>query len=480
MNFWPFKRKASESLTPTHLRTKLIETAASGSSKKLRELCQQYKQQIAANVEFMCKAPDGMPRDAASLDRYVQCLGAVAQCLASECGSPELWNRLCGTPDNNPLMQWEKWFAELPQRMDRLEYDSLIAEARDFIARAKTLEGTAARQNEAFLLGRLGELLFHSGRVREADEPWRAALKLCEQIGDAEGERVYLNNLLELYRYLGDATEAVRLGEELVRRSTQHGIDCGRLKTRLQLMRRGEPLCRVVCVREGKELELDEIKHLGDGAYQFQFCRNRLQLHSVAVLMREGNEIASSGQLADALEKYQAAAEIDPQDPDPVFQSGVCLLELGAHAKAREAFEEVERLAPGWFRCRTDRWLAESLENGTVTDEEFRVLRALEDGGLAPTEASNLARQAVARFPEFAPLYLVLGDLHREKSDQAVAYYRKGLQLAAEPDLQSRLLCALAGLLPKESPERSELVRRALSIEGSLVAKATAAIMGLQ
>jgi tetratricopeptide (TPR) repeat protein len=480
MNIWPFKRKPPEPFTPTELRAKLIEVAASGSKKKLRELCEQYKEQVAANVELMCKAPEGMPTDSASLDRYVQCLGAVAQCLAAECGAPQLWNRLCGTPDTNPLLQWQRWFGELPERMARLEHDVLIAEAQDFIAKAKKLQGTTARQNEAFMLGRLGELLFHSGRASEAEGPWRAALKLCDEIADAEGQRVYLGNLLELHRYLGNTAEAIRTGDNLVRLSAEHGVNCDRLKKRLEVMRRGEPLCRVVCVRDGKELELDEVTHVGEGSYQFQFARNRLQLQKTAVLVRQGNELASSGRLADALEKYHASTDIDPHDPDPVYQSGVCLLEMGAYAKAREAFEEVERLAPGWFRCRTDRWLAASLEDGTVTDAEFRVLRALEDGGLPSEQAIEIARQAVSKFPDFAPLYLILGDLHRRDSAQATACYRKGLELTTEPDLESRLLCATAGLLSKESPERAELVRRALSLKGSLVAQATAALIGLQ
>jgi tetratricopeptide (TPR) repeat protein len=155
---------------------------------------------------------------------------------------------------------------------------------------------------------------------------------------------------------------------------------------------------------------------------------------------------------------------------------------MGAFAKAREAFEEVERLAPGWYRCRTDCWLAASLEEGAVSDEEFRVMRALEDGGLPWEKAMELAKQAVRKFPHFAPLYLILGDLHRDRNDspQALSCYRKGLDYVAEPDLESRLLCAAAGLLPKESAERADLVQRALSVKGSLVAQATAALLGLQ
>lgn len=482
MNIWPFKRKPPGPLTPTELRARLIELAASGSAEKLRQLCEQYKEQVAANVDLMCKAPEGMPTDSAALDRYVQCLGAVAQCLATECAAPELWNRLWGTPDTNPLLQWQRWFGELPERMDRLEHDALIAEAQDFITEARRLQGTTARQSEAFLLGRLGELLFHSGRVRESEAPWRAAFKLCEEIGDTEGQRVYLNNLLEFHRYLGNNADAIHTGEELASRSTKQGVNCDRLQKRLEVMRRGEPLCRVICVRDGKEQELDEIAHFGEGRYQFQFCRNRLQLQQAAGLVRQGNQLASSGQLADALEKYQLAADTDPHDPDPIFQSGVCLLEMGAYAKAREAFEEVERLAPGWFRCRTDRWLAASLEEGVVSDEQFRVMRALEDGGLPPEKALELAKQAIRKYSDFAPLYLVLGDLHRNRDDsgKALACYRKGLEHVTEPDLESRLLCAAAGLLPPKSSERTELVRRALTLKGSLVAQATAALMGLQ
>jgi tetratricopeptide (TPR) repeat protein len=481
MPFWPFKRKVPEALAPTEIRDRLIEAAASGPRARLRALCNEYKEQVAANVGVMVKMPEGMPTDPATLNSYIQCLGAVAECLANECGAPALWNKLCGTPDNNPLLQWDRWYGELPERMNRLEHDALIAEARDFISRAKTLQGPAARQNEAFLNGRLGELLFHSGRVREAEGPFCAALQICREINDGEGQRVYLNNLREVYRHLGDAAEAVRVGEELIRLSRQAGLECSRLINQVELIRRGEPLCRVVCVKDGEERELDEIAHVGAGRYDFQFRRNRLQLQMTAVLVQQGMELGSGGKLADALEKFHQAAEIDPHDPDPVYQSGVCLLDMGLYKAAREAFEKVELLAPGWFHCRSDRWLAESLEAGTISEDEFRVLRVLGDGVLPPDEALRMATQAVNRWPTFAPLYLPLGDLHRDRQDTvgALACYRKGLELVAEPDLESRLLCAAAGLLPQGSAERAELVKRAVSLQGSLVAQATAALIGL-
>jgi tetratricopeptide (TPR) repeat protein len=481
MPFWPFKKSEPEPLSPVELRDKLIETAASGSTGKLRSLCKKYKGQVADNLDVLSKIPEGMPTDDASIGRYFQCLATVAQCLANDCGEPELWNKLCGNSDDNPLVQWERWFGEMPQRMQNLEYDTLIDEAKEFIEQAKRLRGGTARQHEAFLYGRLGELLFHSGRASEAVQPFESALDLCTVINDIEGQLTYLNNLLEVHCYLDDGL-ALDTAEQLLELRTSTGEPTDDIQKRIERLREGVPLCRVVCVRDGDELELDEITDIGEGSYQFQFRRNRLSLQKATTLAQQGAQRASSGELSDALEKFYEASEVDPHDPDPVYQSGVCLLELGAYAKAREAFEEVERIAPGWFRCRTDRWLAEGLEDGTISDEEFRLIRALEDGGLDATQATSIAEQALKRFPDFAPLHLLYGDLCRNRGNEAgaVAAYRRGLELVEEPDLESRLLCALAGVLPNESPERRELVERAVKLDGSLVAQATARLVGLQ
>jgi tetratricopeptide (TPR) repeat protein len=206
-----------------------------------------------------------------------------------------------------------------------------------------------------------------------------------------------------------------------------------------------------------------------------------VSLQKSMALVQQGNLLASQGELANALEKYQDACEVDPHDPDPLYQMGNCLLELGAYAKARETFEDVECVAPGWFRCRSDRWLAQSLDSGAVSEEEFRILRLLEDGGLEPAQAIPIALKAVEKYSGFAPFHLALGDLLRNnrETEAAIASYRRGLALAEEPDLESRILYALAGFLPKESPERKELIARAVSLNGSLVAQATAKLMDL-
>jgi len=475
---WPFSRKKPDPLDPIDLRDRLIAAAASGSRKKLRSECQAYKDQVAQHLEFITRMPDDIPKDDGSIDRHVQCLFTVAQCLAKECRAPGLWNKLSGVSDDNPLIQWNRWFNELPERMQRLEYDALISEAITFIEKAKSLRGSAARQQETFLFGRLGELLFHSGRVSESIEPFQSALGFCVEGNDVEGQIAYLNFLLEAHCYLGDG-HAVGTAEELLSVKQRNGLPADAVEKRIRLLKQGEPLCRVICVRDGRELELDGITNLGKESYQFQFRRNRSSLQKASTLTEQGNQLASSGNHSDALEKYHEASEVDPYDPDPVYQSGMCLLELGAYAKARDASEDVENLAPGWFRCRSDRWLADGLDNGSISNEELMLVRALDDGGLPPAQAASLVKQGVERFPDFAPLYLFLGNFSKTEGE-AVAAYRKGLELVDEPDLQSRLLCALAGRLPADDPERKQLVSQAVSLQGSLVAMAAAKLMVLQ
>src|ERR1043165_686222 len=85
MPLWPFKRTGSETLSLPQLRDRLIQAAASGSRQSLLDLCKLHKAQVAANVDFMAKAPDDIRADPDAMEHYIQCLIAVAQRLAREC-----------------------------------------------------------------------------------------------------------------------------------------------------------------------------------------------------------------------------------------------------------------------------------------------------------------------------------------------------------------------------------------------------------
>lgn len=478
MPIWPFRRPKPRDLSPEELRDVLFDAARSGSRRKLRRTCQLYARQAKEHVTTLSRLPEGRDIDDQSLDQHIQSLGAVAQCLANDCNAPELWNHLCGSEADNPLLYWDRWYGELPERMQQLEYDALIEEAEGFVERVKELRGSTARRHDSWLNGRLGELLFHSGRAAEALVSFQEALDICVESGDVEGEIAYLSNMTEAHCYLEDG-QAIEKLERLKQVAQRSGQPTKAVERRLNLQKQGVPLCRVVCIRDGEELELDEISNVGEGRYQFVFQRNRLPLAKASTLTSQGNRLASDGQFAAALEKYSAASDVDPYDPDPVYQSGMCLIDLGMYAQARDAFDDVEHLAPGWFRCRTDRWLAAGLDDGTISKEEVMLLRFVEDGGLPRAEAVNMSRQGLERYPTFAPLYLLLGDAVQDESE-AISAYRKGLEHVQEPDLKTRLLCALAGRLLPSDPERKTVIEKALEINGSLIAQASARLMLLQ
>ena len=476
MPFWPFKKAIQETLTPTELRDRAISLA--GNPKALKKFCLAYKDQIEQNVEVMCKLPDGTSTEDRAIDAHVQRMIAVAQCLANECDAPAMMNRLTQPSGDNVFVELENWFGAMPERTRNLEYDELIMEAYQLLEKMKGFRGSEARLQEIYLHGRLGELYFHSGIPDKALKHYTIALDRCVEMNDVQGQIAYHQCLVQVHLYLADG-EAIETLEKLRELLIENGVPTDDVDRQLKLQRAGVPLCRTVCVRDGRHLELDELKDVGEGKYDFIFERNRLSLGKATALTGRANDLATQGRQADALELYLEASEVDPFDPTPVYQSGMCLLEIGAFAKGREAFEEVERLAPGWFRCRSDRWIAEGLEQGTISPDQLMILRLLEDGGLDPKEGKKYAEAAVEKFPHFAPFHLALAK-YSDDDESAIASLRRGLELVEEPDLESRLLCQLAGSLPKESEERKQLIDRAIGLKGSLVALASAKLMGLQ
>lgn len=480
-DFWPFGRRIKvEPLTPEQLRNRLLEAAYSGRSN-LRRFCQAYKDQIEANIDSLQKGPPGMAERPAEMNHYAQGLIQAAQCLAQECNSPALWNALVGDAESNPLARWQKFLDAIPERMQRRQYDQIATELRQHIEEVQSFTGDEARRFEAFFNGRLGDILFRSGHANEADPAMRRALSLCREINDRLGIAVYLSNLAEIAKYRGDVRQAIdwvsQFREELQHQGRTSEIpDVDGHLARLQA---GEPLCRVMC-RDGDQLvELDDLQPVQNKTYKFEFVRNRPSLLLCQQLTSEGNEKAASGELAEALELYQQAAEVDPHDPDPHYQSAAALMDLGAYDQAALSFAETERLAPAWFHCRSGRWVAEQIASGQFPSEVWTLLRGLEEGALPLGTRTQCARRATELHPEFAPFWLALGDCLRDQKDQAEQAYLRGLQCAEEPDIRSRLLSALIAL-QTDRPQCDQWLAELATLQGNLVAKAIARFVAFQ
>jgi hypothetical protein len=125
---------------------------------------------------------------------------------------------------------------------------------------------------------------------------------------------------------------------------------------------------------------MDEVPARRDQKVQFVFERNRITLRPADVLTRRGQELGSAGRFEEALASFREAGQADPFDPQARYEEGFTLLHLRRYAEAVEAYEATARLAPGWFHCRADLWLARELAAGDLAHEALLAVWVLEDG----------------------------------------------------------------------------------------------------
>ncbi len=461
------------------LRQALFEAAQAGDARRLERLCRANRAAVAEHFPGWQKVPPVMRDDPQALQAYMQGLVAVAQTFADRLGSPELLQRLIGSPQDNPLVRWQEGLGRAQALMAELRYGDARQLLSDLLIDARGLRGSGVDAYRPVTLGQLGECYFQAREAEKAVGPWEQALDLCARQGDAAGVTAYLGNLYEAHRYLGQAEPAAAYAGRLADAFERQGQadEARRYRRQAEVVRAGEPLNRVVAVVEGRRYELDEVRPVENQHVQFVFERNRITLRPATAATERGEQLGSAGRYDEALEAFRAAAAADPFDPHARYQEGLSLLHLQRYADAVEAYEATEELAPGWFHCRADLWLARQLALGDIGHETFLALHLLEDGGLPPAEQADLAAQALGRTPDLAPLHLLHGQgLSRlGRTDEAQAAYRRGLASGPEPDTKARLLVEL-GILVADPAERTQLLREAQAAGGNLVAAASATL----
>src|SRR5262249_44412542 len=228
------------------------------------------------------------------------------------------------------------------------------------------------------------------------------------------------------------------------------------------LVRSGEPKNRVVAVVDGQRYELSNVPPIKDGRLQFVFERDRTTLKPAVVQTQRGEELAKQGKYDEALSLFRSAAQADCYDPHSRYLQGLALLHLERYTEAVECYESVEELAPGWFHCRADLWLAQELAMGRLDHEAFASLMSLEDAPAPPADKLKLAESMLSRVPKLAVLHLQYGRTLARlgRRPDAAAAYHKGLSCGEEPDTKTRLLIELA--LVSESPaEKTRLLQEA-------------------
>ncbi|MGI5240793.1 hypothetical protein [Dactylosporangium sp. CA-139066] len=460
------------------LREALFDAVTRGDERRMQQLCTANRDAIRREFPSWTRVPVELRNDPAAVQRYGNGLIGLAQFFAARLGDPSLMNALSGPDDDdNPLVAWQQAL----RRARGLMGEARFGEARALLSQAlepvRGLQGPGVDRLMPITLGMLGECCFQLGDAGAAVEPSTAALRLCEANRDLEGVLAYLGNLFEIRRYLGQCAEAAAVAERYAEVLASAGQPAHEWRRRAAATRAGEPANRVVVVVGGRHRELGDPGDIS-GPVEFVYQRNRLTLEPARRRTADGERLGGEGRHAEALEAFRDAARLDAFDPHPRYLAGLALLQLGRYAEAAAEYEATERLAPGWFHCRTDLWLARELARGAIAPELYPMLYVLEDAPAPPAEKVRIADAALRSAPGLAPLHLFRGQALAALGNaaEAEAAYRAGLGCAAEPDLRSRLLVAL-GTLTRSAQERTAALSEAAALPGgNLVAAAMATV----
>ena len=457
------------------LRDLLFAAVDSGDMGRLEELCRAHRGAIVEAFPSWQAVPEDIRGDANRLHHYANSLITVARIFAERLGDDSLIRTLAGNADN-PLAKWDGALQAAAEEIEDMRYAEAGRRLEHVLDETNALRGTGADQLRPITLAFLGECMFQEGNADAALPFYELALEGVRAIGDASGIAAYLDSLYELNRYLGRGEAAAKYADDLSMLFSMSGrpADAKRLAKRAQLARAGEPRNRVIAtLDDGSTLEIDDIVescHL-----RFSFQRDRIALRRASALVEEGEKLGAQGRLEEALAKFREGAQLDPHFAHARYQEGFTLCVLRRYEEAVAAYSACEDLAPGWFHCRADLWVAKQLAAGKIDHETFETLRDLEDGPGTPEAKLELVERALAKAPHVPGLYFEKGrQLARlGRKDEALALLREGLARDPERDIRTRILVQLA-ILVEDKAERTKLFEEAARIDGNLVAAATA------
>ncbi len=466
----------SESL---RVRGLLFSAAAEGDYERLEYLCASHREDITRYFDDWRQVPEKYRNSQFAFEIYGRMLVAVAQFFAVNFGDTGLLKDLTGPAEFSHLAAWEERIREVRSLMESVRYQEARAVLADLSDEVGKSTGSGSDRTLSTACGLIGECYFQEGQAEQAIEHTKKALHYAQRRNDIEDVVTYLTGLYEICRYLGRTGAAADMAARLAQLLLERGKDseAARYRKQARLVRADEPLNRVVVMIDDHRYELDELPQAEVGEVQVLFERNRVSLRSSLVLTEEGITLAQEGRYDEALELFKDAGKADRFNPAPKYQEGFSLLHLRRYREAAEAFQATEALAPGWFHCRSFLWMARQLARGNIDHRIFVFLRMLEDGPAPLPDKVREAQRVLAMGFEYPLLYLLHGEhlLGLKRTEEAGEMFRKGLAVAIEPEVRSRLLVNLA-FVQESQAEKKRLLRAVVKIDGNLFAQAVATL----
>ena len=223
---------------PDPIFRQLVEAAARRDGEQLVSVCQENAQHIFDHFEEWRVVPESIRRDPSEVQRHFEALIETAK-LFDRAGHSELLAMLAPPDEGNFFTQWQDRFVAIHRLSDAGHAADALPQA-DELLRGMDASGAAGPgflDLRAKLNGLRSQIFVMLDRLADAQAAVALALADCERNGDAEGIRVYGDNLALLQASAGESTPETEAELELLEQfdSAQRLAEQGRFKASNEL-----------------------------------------------------------------------------------------------------------------------------------------------------------------------------------------------------------------------------------------------------
>ncbi len=176
------------------LRDQLFEAVARGDERRLLSLANTWNDLIRAEFKHWQTMPKALIGNRAYEAWYGKGLVGVAE-FYRRCGVSALMDQLIGDGAENPLIRWRDTYTQATALLDATQAEAVVALLEPILAELTTSGGSAVDMYQPRCLGLRGAAYHQLGHQARARTDTLAALRMCQELGDAEGLATYTRNL---------------------------------------------------------------------------------------------------------------------------------------------------------------------------------------------------------------------------------------------------------------------------------------------
>lgn len=378
---------------------------------------------------------------------------------------------------------YESVLQSVPEQPDALHFLGLLAcQSRRYEDGIPLMERSLTALPHAVYYNNFGNVLMEVGRVSEAIDSYRQAIRLKVDFGEA------YNNLGHALHRAKQPEASMRACAEAVRLRPDHSDSFNNLGNAFRdlgdLDAAAASYCKAIELKPDHAFAFNNLGNVmfakGDQEMAIQCFRKAVALkpdlreahHSLGALLRE------HGDVEEALESLRLA--LDPDDADAHNTFGCGLRDTGKLKEAGQAFRDALAIDPqlavahfnlaGVLRDLHELDEAEKLFRGAIRiDSDFaqahQQLGALLANIGRYDEALKLCEQAIRIEPESPPAYRALGEVYMEmkRRPAAILAFRHALDLSPDDE---EVWCRLASALceDRQLDEALDAINKAFSL----------------